>query len=152
MKDKVFIDTNIWIYGLTESKLKVDKGKREISLKLFENLVEKGSSICISMQVVNECHWNFVKRFDIEDMLAIKLIQENIISISEVKDITLSVYELSNRIRHKYNLSFWDSLIVASALENECSILYTEDLQHEQVIEGKLKIINPFEEQGQIRR
>ena len=34
MKDKVFIDTNIW-------KLKVDKGKREISLKLFENLVEK---------------------------------------------------------------------------------------------------------------
>ena len=52
MKDKVFIDTNIWIYGLTESKLKVDKGKREISIKLFENLVEKGSSIYISMQVV----------------------------------------------------------------------------------------------------
>jgi len=79
MKDKVFIDTNIWIYGLTESKLK---------------------------------------------------------------------YELSNQIRHKYNLSYWDSLIVASALENDCSILYTEDLQHEQVIEGKLKIINPFEKQG----
>ena len=100
------------------------------------------------MQVVNECHWNFVRRFDIEDILAIRLIQENIISISEVKDITLSVYELSNQIRHKYNLSFWDSLIVASALENDCSILYTEDLQHEQVIEGKLKIINPFEKQG----
>ena len=100
------------------------------------------------MTVVNECHWNFVRRFDIEDILAIRLIQENIISISEVKDITLSVYELSNQIRHKYNLSFWDSLIIASALENDCSILYTEDLQHEQVIEGKLKIINPFEKQG----
>ena len=100
------------------------------------------------MQVVNECHWNFVRRFDIEDILAIRLIQENIISISEVKDITLSVYELSNQIRHKYNLSFWDSLIIASALENDCSILYTEDLQHEQMIEGKLKIINPFEKQG----
>ena len=50
------------------------------------------------------------------------------------------------RLRHKY--SYWDSLIIASALENDCSILYTEDLQHEQVIEDKLKIINPFEKQG----
>ena len=44
---------------------------------------------------------------------------------------------------------FFDSnIIITSALENDCSILYTEDLQHEQVIEGKLKIINPFEKQG----
>jgi predicted nucleic acid-binding protein len=40
--------------------------------------------------------------------------------------------------------SNWDSLIVASALESQCSILYTEDLQHGQVIDQVLTIVNPF--------
>lgn len=43
-----------------------------------------------------------------------------------------------------YRYSYWDSLIIASALEANCSILYTEDLQDGQIVEGKLKIINPF--------
>ena len=143
-EDRVFIDTNIWIYGLTESKSSIDKIKRKISLKLFENLVKEGISICISVQVINECHWNLIRKFNVEDAFAVKLIEENIISISEIRDVTLSAYELSSQIRHKYGLSFWDSLIVASALESNCSILYTEDMQNGQIIGDKLKIVNPF--------
>ena len=131
MKHKVFIDTTIWIYALTESKLEDDKSKRETSFKLFEGLIENGNSICISIQVINECHWNFIRRFNIQDTRTVRLIQENIISIAEIKDVGLSTYILSGQMRQKYNLSFWDSLIVASAVENDCSILYTEDLQHE---------------------
>jgi predicted nucleic acid-binding protein len=41
-------------------------------------------------------------------------------------------------------VSYWDSLIISSALESGCKILYTEDMHHNQIIEGKLKIINPF--------
>ncbi len=48
-------------------------------------------------------------------------------------------------IKKRYRFSYWDSLIIASALENNCSILYSEDMQHSQVIEDNLKIINPFE-------
>ena len=44
----------------------------------------------------------------------------------------------------KYQFSYWDSLIIASALENDCDILYTEDMQHNQKIEDALTIINPF--------
>jgi len=44
----------------------------------------------------------------------------------------------------KYQYSFWDSLMLASALENGCSVIYSEDMQHEQIIGKKLKIINPF--------
>jgi predicted nucleic acid-binding protein len=44
----------------------------------------------------------------------------------------------------RYHFPFWDSLIVATALENECSILYTEDLHHGQSIENKLIIKNPY--------
>ena len=50
----------------------------------------------------------------------------------------------TKKIKNKYQLSFWDSLILQSALKNECKILYSEDLQHNQVIENTLKIINPF--------
>jgi predicted nucleic acid-binding protein len=47
-------------------------------------------------------------------------------------------------IRGRYGFSYWDSLIVATALLSGCSILYSEDMQHDQVIESTLKIINPF--------
>ena len=145
MKDKTFIDTNIWIYSLVESNRETDRYKREVSLKLLENLV-KENFICMSIQVVNECHWNFVRKFKLEDKIAIKTIEDNILQIVEVYGINLSTYELSHIIRQKYKVSFWDSLIIASALENNCSILYTEDMQHGQIIEDSLKIMNPFEE------
>lgn len=43
-----------------------------------------------------------------------------------------------------YGYSYWDSLIIATAIQSDCSILYSEDMQHDQVIEDKLRIINPF--------
>ena len=145
MKDKTFIDTNIWIYSLVESSREIDRYKREVSLKLLENLV-KENFICMSIQAVNECHWNFARKFKLEDKIAIKTIEDNILQIVEVYGMNLSTYELSHIIRQKYKVSFWDSLIIASALENGCNILYTEDMQHGQIIEDNLKIINPFEE------
>jgi predicted nucleic acid-binding protein len=45
----------------------------------------------------------------------------------------------------RFQLSHWDSLIIAAALEGHCEVLYSEDLQHGQIIEG-LEIINPFRE------
>ena len=44
----------------------------------------------------------------------------------------------------KYNFSYYDSLIVSSALENDCKILYSEDMQDGLLVENKLKIKNPF--------
>jgi len=47
-------------------------------------------------------------------------------------------------IKDKYKLQYYDSLIIATALENSCTILYTEDMQHNQIIENQLRIVNPF--------
>ncbi|MFZ8805680.1 MAG: hypothetical protein ACO2PO_22235, partial [Candidatus Calescibacterium sp.] len=47
-------------------------------------------------------------------------------------------------LANQYKYSYWDSLIIASALENKCKILYTEDMQDGQILEGKHKIENPF--------
>jgi predicted nucleic acid-binding protein len=58
------------------------------------------------------------------------------------KSLVLEAMEIS--IRYKY--SYWDSLIVAAALGTGCSMLYTEDLHDGQIINGRLKIVNPFKE------
>jgi predicted nucleic acid-binding protein len=47
-------------------------------------------------------------------------------------------------ISNKYQFSWWDSLIIATALENNCEILYSEDMQNGLVIENTLTIVNPF--------
>jgi predicted nucleic acid-binding protein len=49
-------------------------------------------------------------------------------------------------INTRYGYSYWDSLIVATAPMCGYSIIYSEDMHHNQVIDGKLNIINPFKE------
>jgi len=61
-----------------------------------------------------------------------------------ISDLNMQILDKTIKIATNYGFSFWDSMMVTSALNNQCSILYTEDLQHNQIIEGRLKIINPF--------
>jgi len=62
-------------------------------------------------------------------------------TISEID--TLKVIQALD-IKSRYQYSYWDSLIIATALILDCTILYSEDLHHNQVIEQKMRIINPF--------
>jgi predicted nucleic acid-binding protein len=47
-------------------------------------------------------------------------------------------------IAERYNLSIYDAMIAASALTADCDTLWSEDMQHGMVIDGRLRIINPF--------
>lgn len=58
--------------------------------------------------------------------------------------LTPEIFIQASELREKYTFSYWDSLIVATALENNYSILYSEDMQHGQIIETSLTITNPF--------
>ena len=62
----------------------------------------------------------------------------------EIVSITPALVRVSWKIKDKYRYSYWDSVIIASALDSECSILYSEDMQHGQVIDKDLIILNPF--------
>jgi predicted nucleic acid-binding protein len=55
--DRVFIDTNIWIYGIVESKDPSEKEKRGSVLQLLETIVSR-NELVVSTQILNECHWN----------------------------------------------------------------------------------------------
>ena len=139
MKDKLFLDSNIILYAFGE------KGHEK---EIAKDLIRKRPLITI--QVVNEIINVLLRKFNFS-VDKTKEILNFLKFKTEIRLLNLQTIDSALHIKEKYKYSFWDSLIIASALENECLILYTEDLQHEQVIEGKLKIINPFEKQGQRR-
>jgi predicted nucleic acid-binding protein len=138
--NKVFIDSNIWIYAFITLD---DQTKRNTCIQLLENLYQE-QVIVVSTQVIMEVHWNLIKKYGIRDEDAKLKIEAGILEIAKLSVTSKSTYDYAFNLRQQQNISFWDSLIVAAALENNCSILYTEDLQHNQLIENQIKIINPF--------
>lgn len=144
MSANIFIDTNIWIYGLVESQQADESAKHHKVVSLLQETMQT-AAIYISSQVLNECHWNLTRKFRYKDHDVQQLIKKNILPISTVIPVTLQTYRQSFVYRTKYRFSFWDSLIVTSAIECQCLSLYTEDMQHQQRIEeNNLILINPF--------
>jgi len=143
MKNRVFLDTNILIYALTKPKVAEDIYKRDIAIKLLENLIQQ-NDIYISIQILNEVHVNLVKKFKIDDEKVFKTIKDNILAIASVNDMSFQTYQRAFKLRKKYNISYWDSLVVSSSTESDCKTLYSEDMQDNLIIENKLQIINPF--------
>ncbi len=141
MKDKMFIDTNILVYAKFEEEDEADKNK--IASDLLEKLDTKP---IVSVQVLNEFASVLLKHEvadeDVEQI--VKEITEGCVVIP----LGLGIVWNTWKIRKKYGFSYWDSMIISAALESECTILYSEDLQHGQVIEKKLKVMNPFENSG----
>jgi predicted nucleic acid-binding protein len=130
MKDnRVFVDTNIFIYAILKENQPGDKGSKAIAL--FQSLSNK--AVFINTQVLNEIYSvllrNEVEEKDIQERLEI-IIRETRLSIIRLKTLK-SCWDL----RTKYKYSYWDCLVMASALENQCAILYSEDMQHQQLIE-----------------
>ena len=135
MRDSFFVDSNILIYAHTNQ----DERKKKIAQEILSSEKE----ILLNTQVVNESINIFIKRFkiafnDIQNILA------EIFFYLPVRIIDLKTIQSGLNIHFKYQYSYYDSLIISSALENRCSILYSEDLQHNQKIEERLTIINPF--------
>lgn len=139
MKDnRVFVDTNIFIYAILKENRPGNKGDKAAAL--LQSLSDK--VVFINTQVLNEIY-SVMLRHEIEE----KDIQEKLEII--IRETRLSTIRLKtiNRcwdLRMKYKYSYWDCLILASALENHCAVLYSEDLQHQQFIEQSLRIVNPF--------
>ena len=68
-------------------------------------------------------------------------------SLDDIMPITLMTHTAAVSLAREHGLSFYDALIVASAVEAGCDILYSEDMQHGRTF-GGLGIVNPFLESG----
>ncbi len=134
MKDKFFFDTNVILYSYSL----VSDHKNIVA----KQLISSTNSI-ISTQVLQEMCNVLIKKFKLDKISILKILSELEINFS-VKINYAQTINKALEIHFKYQYSYYDSLIIASALQNECSILYSEDLHHNQKIEDTLTILNPF--------
>ena len=61
-----------------------------------------------------------------------------------VQTLTIEVHETGLVVAERYGLSVYDAMIAASALHADCDTLWSEDMQDGLVLEGRLRVINPF--------
>lgn len=130
-----FIDTNIWLYAFIEDHSS-DKTKRA------RDLINACQPV-LSVQVINEVCVNLIKKANFTEE-QIRLLIDAFFEKYPIINIEQDILSAASNLRQRYVLSFWDSLVVACALQIQVPVLYSEDLQHEQVFEGQVKIINPF--------
>jgi predicted nucleic acid-binding protein len=139
MSDKFFLDTNIFVYSFDSSSPK----KAAQARKLIRKAIETGSGI-VSYQVVQEFFNVALRRFakpmnggDAEQYLATTF--RPLLAVHS----SVALYSEALRLRDRFRLNWFDALIVASAIESKCEVLYSEDFQDGQKMEG-VTISNPF--------
>jgi len=139
MSANVFVDTNIFIYCFDDR----DKKKQKKAILLVKEWLVSGRGR-VSFQVIQEFCNVASRKFSIclsADMLHAYL-DEVLLPLCEVWS-SVHLYKRALSLQADTKYSFYDSLVVAAALESRCQILYSEDLQHGQKIET-LTILDPF--------
>jgi len=135
MSDKAFFDSNVLIYAMVSGDSRRERA---------QELIAQGGAI--SVQVLHEfvavARWKMDIPWGdlIEALAAIRILFPSPVAN------TLDTHEAALTIAQQHGFGIYDAMIVSSALEAKCSILYSEDMQHGQVIESKLTIRNPFKQ------
>lgn len=139
MNDKYFLDSDIIIYSFDNEH----PGKKVVAQGLIEQAFSQQNG-CISFQVTQESINVLIRHFrDKLSMDDIMLFLKEVLHPLQKVYPSLLLYENAINFHFRWKYSFYDSLIIASALNSDCTILYSEDLQDGQQIED-LKIVNPF--------
>jgi len=134
MNDNIFLDSNILVYCYSTTE--VVKQATARSLMLLDN-------VFISTQVLNETANVLHKKYTIPWLQLADLIadfENNFL----IHNLTAANTKTACLIAQRYMFSLYDSLIISAALDCNCSILYSEDMTDGLLIDGKLKIANPF--------
>jgi predicted nucleic acid-binding protein len=132
MNDNIFVDSNIWLYLFD-----ADQHKKNTVLRLLSE------NHTISTQVLSENANVCLKKLRMTEVLVSQHIQ-HLTAACHVVLLKPSTIKMALQIKQNHQLSFYDSQILAAAIENQCNILLSEDLAEGATYEGKVKVINPF--------
>ena len=134
MSDKVCLDSNILVYLFSDD----EPEKQQTARKLVHG------SLCLTgINTLNEMNSVLVRKKKLS-FLKTRLALDYVIRDMEIEFIRLTTLRETLHIMERYGYSDFDSLVIAVALGSNCKMLYTEDMQHGQVLEGRLTIWNPF--------
>lgn len=133
---KIFLDTNILAY-IFDSR---DIAKKTKAKELFSKLVIENNCM-ISTQVLQELFNVMTKKLKYSKEDAQKIIT-SLLNLN-VHQVSTTDIQMAMKISSESQLTIYDSLIIAAAKAESCKIVYSEDLNAGQVVEG-VKIVNPF--------
>jgi predicted nucleic acid-binding protein len=131
-----FFDSNVLLYIASADRDKADKA---------EEILAQGGSI--SVQVLNEIA-NVAQRkmrlgwCEIHEFLS--MVRE----LLTVHPVTIETHEDGLALAERYGLSTYDAMIAAAALQADCETLWSEDLQHGMLLDGRLRVVDPFRDRG----
>lgn len=138
MIERIFVDTNVFVYARDRSH----RGKQLTATGVLEQLWREQAGRT-SVQVLNELYVTLTRK------LAHRISADDAWEIIEPllawdpQPIDRGLMQRAHDIERRYRISWWDSLIVAAALLQDCDVLLTEDLQVGMAFE-RLVIRNPF--------
>ena len=130
-----FLDTNILVYAQQTGV------KAEIS----QDLIAAGGTI--SVQVLNELTNSAHRKMQLS-WPDIHAFLSPLRGLLTVHPTTIETHETGLVLAERHHLSTWDAMIVASALHADCETMWSEDMQDGMMIDGRLRIVNPFRVTG----
>ncbi len=135
MSVECFLDTNVLVYAAAGDE---ETEKRDTALRLIEE-----TDFGLSAQVMQEFYVTVVRKAKVplSPVAALEWIEQLRAFPCAVIDASLVMVAVENSER--YRISYWDGAIVAAAESLQAPILYSEDLNHQQVY-GSVRVMNPF--------
>jgi predicted nucleic acid-binding protein len=137
MPARSFFDTNVLVY--TDDKAVPAKQRRAVELVAEHRLARTG---VVSLQVLQEYFVTVTRKLQVDAKIArrkVELLAEFDVAAPDVADVLAAI-----DLHRLHGISFWDALILRSAKQAGCKILFSEDMQAAQEIDG-IRIENPFQ-------
>ena len=131
--NSIAVDTNVLLYFLDTSL----PDKRKTAADIILKSPSFNSQSLSELINVLQRRWKYSKE-------KVLVTVANLLEVCEYISLTEAMVKKSFALVKKYDFQFFDALIVASALEANCNILYSEDMHHGLLVEGQLRILNPF--------
>lgn len=134
MHADLFLDTNVLLYAAT--KKEEEREKRNVARELLAL-----DGVGLSVQVLAEFYVNAISKLKLPEEQVLRVLDK--MRSYPVLPVDEAVFWSALEIRKRYGISYWDSAILAAAIELGCGTVFSEDLNDGQVYAG-VKVVNPF--------
>ncbi len=133
-----FVDTNVLVYAHDLSAA----SKHERAMAIVKDLWDSGAG-CLSIQVLQEFYVTVTRKLSppVSPMVAVQIVNDLSawrVHSPEARDVLRAI-----DIERRYGISFWDAMVICSALSLQCNVILSEDLSSGGVYEG-ITVMNPF--------
>jgi predicted nucleic acid-binding protein len=140
MNDRVFLDTNLWVYFYTKDPM-------EKTTAVSALITDHRKVLVLSTQILGELY-NVMTRKKLFTKSQAASILTTLSSTFPTQSIDTDRVLKATEISDRYGYTYWDNLILATACLSNCRIVYSEDMQHNQLIDGQVRILNPLADQS----